>query len=186
MNGDYTWKQNQKGDLKMSDEFLSHHGILGQKWGKLNGPPYPLGKGDHSSSEKQAASNAGIKVGEASHERYKRAFGTNKDHKKSNAEKITNSTSNIVDNMKSINRSMNAHKSRANQVDLSKYSDTELRQKIDRMTLETRYKNLLSEKKSLDNGKITTSEILDVVGSYVAITASVATIATAVYKIKNG
>lgn len=26
----------------VSDEYLEHHGILGQKWGKLNGPPYPL------------------------------------------------------------------------------------------------------------------------------------------------
>ena len=33
---------------------LFHHGILGMKWGKLNGPPYPLSAGDHSSSEKKA------------------------------------------------------------------------------------------------------------------------------------
>lgn len=33
---------------------LSHHGILGQKWGKQNGPPYPLNGSAHSSSEKKA------------------------------------------------------------------------------------------------------------------------------------
>lgn len=34
--------------------YLAHHGILGQKWGHKNGPPYPLDANDHSSSEKKA------------------------------------------------------------------------------------------------------------------------------------
>lgn len=34
--------------------YLAHHGILGQKWGKRNGPPYPIGSGGHSASEKKA------------------------------------------------------------------------------------------------------------------------------------
>lgn len=36
---------------------LSHHGILNQKWGVRNGPPYPLGGGDYSAAERKAIQN---------------------------------------------------------------------------------------------------------------------------------
>ena len=36
-------------------DVICHHGILGQKWGHRNGPPYPLDDGDYSKAEKRAA-----------------------------------------------------------------------------------------------------------------------------------
>ena len=48
------------------DVLLKHHGVLGQKHGVKNGPPYPLDEGDHSSSEESAAKKAGISVGTSS------------------------------------------------------------------------------------------------------------------------
>lgn len=34
---------------------LYHHGILGQKWGRLNGPPYPLSRSQMSAAERKDA-----------------------------------------------------------------------------------------------------------------------------------
>lgn len=35
------------------DDDLTHHGILGQKWGERNGPPYPLSGGSYTKIEKE-------------------------------------------------------------------------------------------------------------------------------------
>ena len=40
------------------DLYLVHHGILGQKWGTRNGPPYPLGGGDYTETEWKALKGA--------------------------------------------------------------------------------------------------------------------------------
>lgn len=38
---------------------LQHSGILGQKWGQRNGPPYPLKPSAHSAAEKKAMKSSG-------------------------------------------------------------------------------------------------------------------------------
>lgn len=45
----------------MQSNELYHHGILGQKWGVQNGPPYPIGSGEHSKSEVKAGWKASLK-----------------------------------------------------------------------------------------------------------------------------
>lgn len=39
------------------EDDLNHHGILGQKWGKRNGPPYPLNASQKSSAERKLNSS---------------------------------------------------------------------------------------------------------------------------------
>lgn len=40
------------------DGYLYHHGILNQKWGVRNGPPYPLSKEQYSPAEQKAIAKA--------------------------------------------------------------------------------------------------------------------------------
>jgi len=53
------------------DHYLAHHGILGQKWGRKNGPPYPLEPKDHSASEKKAGWTTSLKEKHAEKKRKK-------------------------------------------------------------------------------------------------------------------
>lgn len=45
-------------DSHYMSDYLFHHGILGQKWGTRNGPPYPLKGGDYTQTEKHAIEKA--------------------------------------------------------------------------------------------------------------------------------
>jgi len=48
--------------IEQNQNKLEHFGIKGQKWGKRNGPPYPLDPEDHSAAEKKASNKSwGIK-----------------------------------------------------------------------------------------------------------------------------
>lgn len=55
--------------LAPTDSDIQHHGILGQKWGKRQGPPYPLGSSDHSTSEKKAGWKKSLDSGSSRAER---------------------------------------------------------------------------------------------------------------------
>ena len=119
---------------------------------------------------------AGSKSGKASE-----AFKPGKDNKPSPAEKITRSTSDIVDRSSKIVERSNKPTPRQ---DLSKVSNKELQDKINRMQLEKRYSELSNTE--YDAGRQRTKDILETVGDVAAVGASMAIIGTQIYKMKKG
>lgn len=67
---DVTFNQSEVMDAL---DVISHHGILGMKWGKQNGPPYPLDEHQKSSAEKRAAKDAYDKLSPKKKREQKRA-----------------------------------------------------------------------------------------------------------------
>lgn len=67
---------------------LYHHGILGQKWGERNGPPYPLKPSDHSKDEQKAGYKKSINKG---------SLTPSKKHENSNKNKTNKVLSRIGD-----------------------------------------------------------------------------------------
>lgn len=64
--------------IQSTSSDLQHHGILGQKWGRKNGPPYPLGASDHSAAEKKAGYRKSLsKAKYKEYDNRTKGYGTN-------------------------------------------------------------------------------------------------------------
>ena len=61
------------------ETYLVHHGILGQKWGKKNGPPYPLDYSKLSAEERELAKADATRRGDVKEASYNRQYYTDKE-----------------------------------------------------------------------------------------------------------
>lgn len=76
--------------MNLYKQELYHHGILGQKWGRMQGPPYPLGSGDHSALEKKEGYKKSLGGGrnEKLYDRHEKSSNTKPEKKKREPGKI--------------------------------------------------------------------------------------------------
>jgi len=87
------------GYIIADSSYLSHHGILGMKWGKMNGPPYPLGSGDHSKAEKKVGWRKSLGPG-----RNEELYGRKNNAKVQNGSKKTNNKDSVKSDKKQLDK----------------------------------------------------------------------------------
>lgn len=168
----------------MMNNYLQHYGIKGMKWGIRR---YQNKDGSLTSAGKR---------------RYDRDVRENLAKKKDNridtsdpdpkrwvredverTKRVVDATSNLVRQTSNLEKSSRT-KSHKESIDLSKMSDKELREKINRKLLEKQYLNMFEEE-AVSEGRKSVSDALNVAGNVLAVTGSALSIALAVKELKG-
>ena len=100
--------------------------------------------------------------------------------------RVVDSGSQMAGNLKTLNdKSMRIQARRTPKMDLSKMTDQEMREQINRAMLEKQYDDMFNPKR-VYSGREAVSDTLEVAGSVLAITSSALSIALAIQKLREG
>lgn len=99
--------------------------------------------------------------------------------------RVVDSGSQMASNLKTLNdKSMRIQARRAPKMDLSKMTDQEMRERINRAMLEKQYDDMFNPKK-IYSGREAVSDTLEIAGSVLTITSSALGIALAIKELKG-
>jgi rRNA maturation endonuclease Nob1 len=180
------------------ESILKHHGIRGQKWGKHNGPPYPLSDAKHNSVVKKSKRKTDVKkMSDEELEKKVRRLNLEKKYKdlktsdyydkKKYASDVLKSTKKISDATQVIDKTgiskgvsavldgsskaiNNSKRKKQTKIDASNISDTDLKKYVKRMELEKKYNELTDG--DIKTGREKVLDILDVAGGIAGMAAS--------------
>ena len=153
---------------------LMHHGIKGQKWGDKNGPPYPLDKKEHmqvissSKKKKKIADGKDPKEAKRMKRKERKAWRVQRKQFKKNAKKLEadkKETKKFLRNQEKLNKKMQKqekfnkkvearlakerlereNKFRKGNENVGKLTDAEIQERINRLNLESVYRQKLNE-----------------------------------------